>query len=297
MISINKNQLRDNLEGYAFIAPALFGLVAFLLYPIVSSVYISFLDWNLLTDPKWAGLANYGKLVKDEVFIASLLNTFKWVIFYVPISIVLSFILSLAAELPLRGISVFRTLFYLPVISPLLVVAMIFVWLYNPEFGAINYLLSKVGIPAVPWLTEANIAIFSIAIMSTWKMAGYNMVIFLAGLNGIPRSLYDAADIDGVTPLQKIWHIKLPLITPAIYYVTIMAVINAFQVFGEIIIMTKGGPGYSTYTLVYYLYNNAFKYNSMGYASAISCVMTVIILAVTIFQSFILGKRVQYDFS
>lgn len=295
MNSLKKSRLRDNLEGYAFIAPALFGFLAFLAYPIFSSIFISMFDWNLLTEAKWVGLNNYAKLFTDEVFLISLLNTIKWVIVYVPASILLSFILALAAELPLKGIAVFRTFYYLPVIAPLLVISLLFAWMYNPEFGVINYVLSKIGLPQVPWLTEPNIAIFSIALMTTWKKAGYNMVIFLAGLKGIPQSLYEASEIDGITPLQKIWYIKIPLLMPAIYYIVVMAVIDAFQVFGEIIMMTQGGPGYSTYTMAFYMYNNAFKYNQMGYASAISLVMTVIILAVTIVQNFVLGKKVQYE--
>ncbi len=295
MNTLNKRQRRDNLTGYAFIGPALFGFLAFMAYPIISSIVISLYDWDIMTKATWAGFSNYIELVQDEVFMISLLNTVKWVLVYVPASILLSFILALAAELPLKGITLYRTFFYLPYISPLLVVALIFVWLYNPEFGLINYLLNLVGLPSVPWLTEPNIAILSIAAMSTWKTAGYNMVILLAALKGIPISLYEASVIDGITPIKKILYIKLPLLTPAFFFVVVMAVINAFQVFSEIIMMTQGGPGYSTYTLAFYMYNSAFKYSKMGYAAAISLVMTLIILAITIVQNFTIGKKVQYD--
>jgi ABC-type sugar transport system permease subunit len=286
---------RDNIEGYLFIAPAMFGFLAFMVYPIIASVAISFMDWNIISKPSWIGFDNYITLFTDQTFQISMLNTFKWVIVYIPLSITLSFILALAAELPLKGIQALRTIFYLPVVSPLLVVALLFVWLYNPEFGLINYVLSFFGIPKIGWLTNPHLAIFSIAFMTTWKMAGYNMIIFLAGLNGIPRALYEAADLDGIKPLQKVFYIKLPLITPAMYYVMVMSIIYAFQVFGEIYVMTKGGPGYSTYTMAFYLYQNAYSFGRMGYGSAMSFVMTLVILAVTILQSTVLGKKVQYD--
>lgn len=295
MKSVNKTRRRDNIEGYMFIAPAMIGFLAFLIYPIFASVAISFMDWNIISTPTWIGVDNYVTLLGDKTFQISVLNTFKWIIVYIPMSVTLSFILALAAELPLKGIHALRTIFYLPVVSPLLVVALLFVWLYNPEFGLINYILSFFGIPQIGWLTNPNLAIFSIAFMTTWKMGGYNMIIFLAGLNGIPRTLYEAADLDGIGPLQKIFYIKLPLITPAIFYVVVMAVIYAFQVFSEIYVMTKGGPGYSTYTMAFYLYQNAYNFGKMGYGSAMSLVMTVIILIVTIIQNFVLGKRVQYD--
>lgn len=271
------------------------GFLAFMVYPILASVGISFMDWNIISKPKWAGLDNYITLFGDETFLISMLNTFKWIIVYIPLSITLSFILALAAELPFKGIQALRTIFYLPVVSPLLVVALLFVWLYNPEFGLINYVLSFVGIPQIGWLTNPNLAIFSIAFMTTWKMAGYNMIIFLAGLNGIPQHLYEAADLDGIGPLQKVFYIKLPLVTPAMYYVLVMSVIYAFQVFSEIYVMTRGGPGYSTYTMAFYLYQNAYNFGRMGYGCAMSFIMTVVILAVTILQNFVLGKRVQYE--
>jgi multiple sugar transport system permease protein len=295
MISMSKTQRRNNIQGFLFIAPAMIGFLAFMVYPIIASVFISFMDWNIISKPQWTGISNYVTLFNDKTFLISMMNTFKWIIVYIPLSITLSFILALAAELPLRGIQALRTIFYLPVVSPLLVVALLFVWLYNPEFGLINYALSFVGIPQIGWLTNPNIAIFSIALMTTWKMAGYNMIIFLAGLNGIPHHLYEAADLDGIKPMQKIWYIKLPLITPAIYYVMIMSIIYAFQVFGEIYVMTKGGPGYSTYTMAFYLYQNAYNFGKMGYGSAMSFVMTLVILAVTIIQSFVLGRKVQYE--
>src|SRR5690625_3605825 len=173
---------------------------------------------------------------------------------------------------------------YIPVISPLLAVALLFVWLYNPDFGIINFLLSKIGIEPISWLTDEKLALPSIALMAIWKNPGYNMLIFLAGLQGIPNQLYEAADLDGATKIQKFFKVTLPLLTPATFFILIMSVIGAFQVFGEIYIMTSGGPGYSTHTLTYYLWSNAFKYNKMGYASAISVIMFILIMFITLIQ-------------
>lgn len=290
-----KKRLRDNIAGYLFIAPALFGFLAFMLYPMIASIVISFYDWNILNPPKFIGIGNYINLFHDQVFLISLKNTLLWVVYYVPASIVLSFVLALLMNLPLRGIAIYRSIYYIPVISPLLSVALLFVWLYNPDFGLINYVLSKLGIAPLGWLTDSKLALPSIAIMAIWKNAGWNMLIFLAGLQGIPRQLYEAAELDGITPFQKIWYITLPLLTPATFFIVVTAIIGAFQVFGEVYIMTSGGPGYSTYTLAYYLWSNAFQYNKMGYASAIAMVMFILIFVVTALQDRLFGRRVQYD--
>ncbi len=288
-------QMRDNIEGYAFIGPALFGLLVFLVYPILADFYISLHKWSVLEAPSWIGLQNYTRMFKDEVFLISLGNTLLWVVLYVPVSILASFFLALAMNMPLKGIKSFRTIFYLPVVTPLLVVALLFVWMYNADFGLINYILYLFGINPVPWLTNKFIALPSIALMSVWKNCGYNMVIILAALQGIPAHLNEAAMLDGITPWKKTWYITIPLITPALYYILVMEIIYAFQVFTEVYIMTSGGPGYATHTLNYYMWVNAFTYNEMGYASAISVFMLVMILAVTLIQSKFLGSRVQYD--
>ena len=286
---------KDALAGYLFILPAVFGLAVFLIYPIISSFVISTFDWNILSKPVYTGLSNYKNLFTDEIFLASLTNTIKWVLFYVPLSILVSFVMALAMDMPVRGIGFFRTVFYIPVITPIICVALLFVWIYNKEFGILNYLLSLIGIKPVGWLNESSIAIFSIALMSIWKWAGYNMLILLAALQGIPESLYEAAEMDGVTPLKKVWYIKIPLLKPSFYFIIITSIIDAFQVFSEIYIMTKGGPGYSTYTISYYLWSNAFVYGQMGYACAMAVIMFIIIMTCTLIQNRLLGKNVTYD--
>lgn len=288
-------QRKDALSGYMFIAPALISLLIFLVYPVVASFVISGFDWGILTTPKFIGLENYKTLFKDPVFLESLKNTFVWVIMYVPASILASLVVALAMDMPLRGIGFFRTMFYLPVMTPMVVCALLFVWIYNTDFGVLNYILSFVGISPIHWLTDKNLSLISIALMAVWKHSGYNMLILLSALQGIPENLYEAAALDGITPWRKLINIKLPLIMPSMYFVVLTSVIDAFQVFTEVYIMTKGGPGYSTYTVSYYLFSNAFEFGKMGYACAMSVIMFIIILTVTLIQDRIMNKNVQYD--
>lgn len=288
-------QKRDAFSGYMFIAPALISFLIFVVYPVIASFVISSFDWGILSAPRFIGLENYKTLFKDPVFIESLKNTIKWVILYVPVSILVSLIVALAMDMPLRGIGFFRTMFYLPVMTPMVVCALLFVWIYDTDFGVLNYILSFINIPPIGWLSDRKISLISIALMSVWKHSGYNMLILLSALQGIPESLYEAAALDGITPWRKLINIKLPLIMPSMYFVVLTSVIDAFQVFTEVFIMTKGGPGYSTHTVSYYLFANAFEFGKMGYACAMSVVMFIIILTVTLIQDKIMNKNVQYD--
>ncbi|MDE7037465.1 MAG: sugar ABC transporter permease [Lachnospiraceae bacterium] len=287
---------KEAVTGYIFIALPLISLIIMMYYPIIRSFFISFFDWNLLQEPTFTGIENYKTLFHDEVFRTSLVNTIKWVLIYVPMSVVSSFLLALLLDRKLKGAGFFRTLYYLPVVCPIVVVALLFVWIYNTDYGILNFLLKNLfGIDPVGWITDSRFSLFSIAVMSVWKWAGYNMLIFLSALQGIDENLYEAAAIDGITPWTKLIKIKIPLVMPSIYFVMLTAVIDAFQMFTEIFIMTKGGPGYSTYTVSYYLWSNAFEYSKMGYACAMAAVMFVIIMTVTLVQNRIMNKKVQYD--
>ena len=287
---------KEAATGIAFIALPLISLILFMYYPIIRSFMISAFDWNLLSDPKFIGLDNYKTLMHDEVFKTSLLNTCKWVIIYVPMSVITSFLLALLLVQKLKGAGFFRTLYYLPVVAPIVVVALLFVWIYNTDYGILNFILKKLfNMEPIGWLTDSRYSLFAIAVMSVWKWAGYNMLIFLAALQGIDDGIYEAAAIDGVTPMSKLFKIKIPLVMPSIYFVMLTAVIDAFQMFTEIFIMTKGGPGYSTYTVSYYLWSCAFEYSKMGYACAMAAVMFVIILVVTLVQNKVMDRKVQYD--
>ena len=286
---------QEATTGLIFIALPFISLLVFMYYPIIRSFFISLYEWNLLKDPVYIGLDNYKTLFKDQVFLTSLWNTFRWVLIYVPMSVITSFLLALLLDNKIKGEGFFRTLYYLPVVAPIVVVALLWVWIYNTDYGILNFLLNKLGIDSVGWLTDSKYSLFAIAVMSTWKWAGYNMLIFLAALQGIDNSIYEAAELDGVTPLKKLFKIKIPLVMPSIYFVMLTIVIDAFQMFTEIFIMTKGGPGYSTYTVSYYLWSCAFEYGKMGYACAMAAFMFIIILAVTLLQNKVMDRKVQFD--
>jgi len=286
---------KDAIAGLLFILPAFISLCVFVLYPLIDSVRISTYEWGILGQKIFIGLDNYKRLFSDHIFTQSLWNTFRWVIIYVPASILVSLILALAMDMPVKGIGFFRTMFYLPVITPTVVCSLLFVWLYNTDFGVINYLLGLVGVAPIEWLTDGKISLISIAIMSIWKNAGYNMLILLSALQGIPDSLYEASALDGITPWRKLINIKLPLIMPSMYFVVLTSVIDAFQIFTEVHLMTGGGPGYSTYTVSFYLFANAFEYGKMGYACAMAVVMFIIIMTVTLIQDKVMKKSVAYD--
>ena len=287
---------KEAATGIAFITLPLISLLIFMYYPIIRSFFISLYEWNLLTEPKFNGIENYKTLFGDKVFLTSLWNTCRWVIIYVPMSVITSFLLALLLDQKLKGAGFFRTLYYLPVVAPIVVVALLWVWIYNTDYGILNFILQKVfHLQPIGWLTDSRYSLFAIAVMSVWKWAGYNMLIFLAALQGIDDSIYEAAELDGVTPWTKLIYIKIPLVMPSIYFVMLTAVIDAFQMFTEIFIMTKGGPGYSTYTVSYYLWSCAFEYSKMGYACAMAAVMFVIILAVTLIQNKVMDRQVRYD--
>lgn len=281
---------KEAATGIVFIVLPLLSLITFMYYPIIRSFMISFFDWNILQEPTYLGIDNYKTLFNDEVFRESLANTFRWVITYVPMSVVTSFLLALLLDRKLKAAGFFRTLYYLPVVCPIVVVSLLFVWIYNTDYGILNYIFTEwLHMEPVGWLTDPKWSLFSIAIMSVWKWAGYNMLIFLSALQGIDESLYEAAAIDGITPFKQLIYLKIPLVMPSIYFVMLTAVIDAFQMFTEIFIMTKGGPGYSTYTVSYYLYANAFEYQKMGYACAMAVVLFIIIMAITLIQNKIMS--------
>lgn len=287
---------KEAVTGLIFISLPLLSLIIMMYYPIIRSFFISFFEWNLLQKPKFIGIENYKTLIHDEVFKQALTNTFKWVIIYVPMSTITSFLLALLLDRKLKGAGFFRTLYYLPVVCPIVVVSLLFVWIYNTDYGILNFILKNLfHMDPIGWLTDSKYSLFAIAIMSVWKWAGYNMLIFLSALQGIDESLYEAAAIDGITPWRKLIDIKIPLVMPSIYFVMLTAVIDAFQIFTEIFIMTKGGPGYSTYTVSYYLWSNAFEYSKMGYACAMAAVMFVIILSITLIQNKVMSKKVDYE--
>ncbi|NHN33736.1 carbohydrate ABC transporter permease [Paenibacillus agricola] len=285
--------LNDTMVAYYFLLPAIIGFAIFTAVPLVASLVISFYEWNTLSSPKFVGLGNFVKIfTEDQIFWIAMENTFWYAVGVVPFSIALGLAAALLLNQKIIGIAFWRTVYFLPVMTSTVAISLVWKWLYNPDVGLINVLLREIGIQNPPtWLTSTTWALPSIIIVTIWKTIGYNMVIFLAGLQNVPKELYEAAEIDGSSKWNMFWKITLPLLRPTTFFITVISIIHSFQVFGYALIMTEGGPGASTNTLVLYIYQQGFKYFNMGYASAIAWVLFIILLIVTMIQSYVNNRR------
>ncbi|TYP77448.1 carbohydrate ABC transporter permease [Paenibacillus methanolicus] len=284
MKSIKPLLYKDGLWAFLMLLPNLIGFLMFLLLPVLATFVISFSSWNLTDSFDFNGIDNYKELFKDPVFIQVMGNTLYFTAASVPIGIAVSLLLAVFLNQKLRFIRFYRAAFFIPVISSMVAVSVIWQWIYNPEYGLLNYALSWFGIDGPAWLTDPNWAMPTVIITSIWKSLGFNMLIFLAGLQSISDSYYEAADIEGANWYAKFRHITLPLLSPTTFFVTVMSIINSFQVFDTVYLMTQGGPARSTSVLVYYIFQNAFQYFRMGYASAMAYVLFFIVLIITFIQ-------------
>jgi multiple sugar transport system permease protein len=285
----------DAIAGYVLLLPTIIGLLLFSLGPVVASALLSFTSWDGLTPPVWTGTQNYSLLFSDPLFWTALRNTVEYTVGSVVPSIVLSLLLALAVNQKVRGVVFFRTLFFLPVISPPVAIAILWGWLYNAQYGIIDMVLNDLGIAPVQWLSEPSTALPAIMIMSIWSGLGYNMILFLAGLQGIPQELYEAARIDGANRWALFRHVTVPLLSPTTFFILILSMISAFQLFDYAYIMTSGGPNYATLSIVLYIYQMAFQNFKMGYASALAYVLFVIIAVVTFIQFRLQRRWVHYE--
>lgn len=276
------HRLKQNLVGYLFISPWLIGFLAFAAWPFLRSIYLSFTRYNIVTEPQWVGTANYKMLLtNDELFWKSAWVTVKYAAISVPVGVVVGVGLALLLNSNVKGIAVFRTIFYLPSIVPTVATSVLFIWLLNPSVGLINRLLGLVGITGPAWLNTAPWAFYSLVMMALWGVGG-SMVIYLAGLKDVPTHLYEAATLDGANAYQKLRRITLPMMTPVIFFNLIMGIIGAFQTFTQAYVITpNGGPQDSTYFYSLYLYNRAWKYLDMGYASAMAWMLFLVIVILT----------------
>ncbi|QTL99210.1 ABC transporter permease subunit [Iocasia frigidifontis] len=294
MICLERIKYSDLFWASIFLLPNLLGFIIFILLPVLASFGISFLEWDLLGEMDWIGLGNYKELMTDSVFWKVLWNTIYFTVVTVPVGIMISLFLAIALNQKIRGLKIFRSVYFLPVISSMVAVAMVWQWIYNPQFGLLNYLLSLIGINGPSWLSSTIWAMPAVMITSIWKCLGFNMLLFLAGLQGISETYYEAAEIDGANWFSKFRNITIPLLSPTTFFVIVMSVINSFQVFDQIYIMTQGGPARSTSVLVHYLYQNAFQYYRMGYASSIAYVLFFLVFIVTLIQLKRSNKWVVY---
>ncbi len=272
---------REEIAGWLFILPAVLGIVLWVAGPMIYSIWLSMTDWDLIRPPRFVGFSNFTHMIQDDLFYKSLWVTIYYTAFHVPLTLILAFLVALLLNTRTRGIALFRTFYYLPSLVPAVANAVLWVWIFNSEFGLLNMLLRSLGFDKVLWLQNPNTALPALILMSLWTM-GSVMIIYLAGLNGIPGQLYEAAEIDGAGSMRRFWNITIPLMTPVIFFNLILQIIGSFQVFTASYLMTAGGPNYATTFYVLYLFNNAFSWFNMGYASALAWVLFFIILALSL---------------
>ncbi|MEG1426322.1 MAG: sugar ABC transporter permease [Oscillospiraceae bacterium] len=274
----------ETFWGYFFLFPIIIGFLLFTVVPVIMSFYYSLTNYDGILPPQFVGFANYAKLFTNEEFGQSLMNTIYFAVGTVPVGVFLAIIVAALLNQKIRGLGIYRSAFFIPVIVSFVSVAMVWQWMYSQDYGLINAFLGKLGLYQPPWIASEQWAMPSVIIMSIWKSLGFNSVILLAGIQGISPSVYEAADIDGANIFHKFFKITLPLLKPTIMFVIIISMINSLQAFDQIYIMTNGGPGKATQVVCYLIYMNAFQYFKQGYASAMAYVLFIIIFVASIFQ-------------
>jgi multiple sugar transport system permease protein len=300
MENVKKNKMsataQEAIWGYVFLSPWIMGMIIFVAGPIIASLVLAFCDWDLIQAPKFVGLDNFAQMFSDGRFKTSLFNTFYYTFFAVPLGIIGSIMVALLMNQKWKSVRLLRTIYYLPSVTAGVASSIIWMWLLNPDFGLINYGLNLLGIKGPLWMADSAWAKPALVIMSLWGVGG-NMIIYLAGLQGIPRQLYEAAEIDGAGMWAKFRYVTLPMLTPVIFFNLIMSVVWSFQVFTQVYVMTggQGGPADSTLVLVLYIYQQAFKFHHMGYASALAWVLFIIIMLFTAAQFRVAGGWVHYE--
>jgi multiple sugar transport system permease protein len=285
---------RENRAGWLFVSPWVIGIAVFLIYPLIASLYFSFCDYSVLRPPIWTGLDNFNTLFHDDVFWKSLWNTVYFTVIYLPLSLIVALGLAMLLNTKVRGMGIYRTIFYLPSLLPLVATAVLFLWVFDSDHGIVNNLLAAVGLRGPQWLTDTAWSKITIIILSLWGV-GNTMIIFLAGLQEVPQSLYEAAEVDGAKAWAKTWAVTLPMISPIIFFNLVMGIVGCFQIFTVPYVMFPGGaPARSTYFYTAYLYDNAFRFHNMGYACAMGWIMFVIIVAATLISQRFSEKHVYY---
>jgi multiple sugar transport system permease protein len=285
---------RRNVVGYIFIAPFILGFLLWFLIPALTSLWLIFQDWNMIAPPEFIAVDNFKRIVSDKLFWQALKVTSFYTVVSVPLSMVVAFLLALLMNTKVRGITFFRTIYYLPSIVPAVANAVLWAWILNSDFGLLNVFLHFIGLPKIRWLQEPKLALPALILMSMWGLGG-GMVIYLAGLQGIPQVFYEAAEIDGAGRWHKLRHVTIPLMSPVIFFNLVMGIIGTFQVFTAGYMITDGGPQNATLFYVLYLYRNAFEYLEMGYAAALAWVLFLIIMALTLLIFKYAGSLVYYE--
>lgn len=295
----NKNRRKWSDLGWAYfmIAPTILGLIVLNIMPVIQTIYMSFMKTGDFGKMSFGGMNNYIKLFNDKQVLVATWNSFRYTLGVVPIGVILALFIAVLLNSQIKGKTLFRTIYFLPVVSAPVAIAMVWRWLFNSEFGLLNYFLSLIGLDGINWLTSSKYAMISIIIVGIWSKLGYNVIILLAGLQGVPKALYEASDIDGAGPITKFFKITIPLVSPTLFFVVIMTFIESIQVFDMIYMMMdkQNNAMTSVESLVYLFYKYAFVINDKGYASTIVTFLLVIILIITGLQIMFQKKWVHYE--
>ncbi|RIK40116.1 MAG: ABC transporter permease [Chloroflexi bacterium] len=288
-------QQREQVDFYLAIAPWLIGLILFTGGPVLASFAFSFTNWTGLTTVEWVGLQNFRQLLfEDNLFWVATYNTFYYSVGSVLLGTIGALIVAILLNQNLPGTTLLRVVYYMPSIASGVAIAILWIWLFNPQVGLVNYLLSFFGIKGPLWLASQQWALPALIVKSLWGI-GANMIIILAGLQGVPLSLYEAARIDGANRWHEFRHVTVPMISPVLFFVIVISTINSFQILTDVLVMTQGGPGTATFVYVYYIYQAAFQYLKMGYASALAWILFAIILGLTLLQLWGSRRWVYYE--
>ncbi|MCY9691407.1 carbohydrate ABC transporter permease [Paenibacillus alginolyticus] len=290
-----RGKYKEYLWAYLFISAPILGFLLFAFIPLSFSVYVSFTQYSGYQTPVFQGADNYSRLLtKDPLFWKTLFNTFYSAL-GIPIGMVIALGIAMSLNQKIRGIQFFRTVFFLPTISSVVALTLLWKWMFNSEYGMLNYLLDLIGIHGPAWLSSERWAMPAMIIQGVWGGLGFHMVLYLAALQGVPKSLYESAEMDGANGWQRFLRITIPCISPTTLFILITSIIGAMQDFPRFQIMTEGGPNYSTTTIVYYLFQNAFRYMEMGYASAMAWVLGILIMMITLLNFWMSKRWVHYE--
>ena len=290
-------------EAYLFLLPSFVGFFLFVALPVLVALVLSFFEWNLLSQPQFMGIENYTELIfEDRIFRTVLWNTLYFTATIVPLQLALGLILAVALNQAIRGVQIYRLIYFMPVVTTIVAAALVFQWFFNRDFGMLSSwiwgLADVTGLPIQPpdWLNSTFWAKPAVVILTLWKNTGFTMVIYLAGLQAIPRELYDAAEVDGASAFQRFLYVTFPMVSPTTFFLLVIQMIGAFQLFSESFVMTRGGPAQSTLTIVYYIYQVAFQLsNRMGKAAAIAWVLFFFIFILTFIQTRLQRRWVHYE--
>jgi len=286
---------RNAIMGYIMVSPIMVGILLFSVIPVIFSLYISFTNWDMLHPQQWVGLANYKGIFSGSTLPLVWKNTLTYCAIAIPGAILFGMLLALAMNAKIHGVALYRTAFFMPNITTTVAVCIVWMWLYNKDFGLLNNILRGVGLQPVKWISSRQWAMRSVSFMSIWQAMGYDMILLTAGLKAIDETYYEAAMIDGANGWKSFWHLTLPMLTPTLFFLVVTHCINYVQMFDAAYILTEGGPGHATTTVVMQIYNTAFQYFRMGEASSYAWVLFVFVFVVTAIQFKAQDKWVNYD--